>query len=35
MLLTVLVSAATLVVLCVAGLAGFLIERSANRHDIV
>lgn len=33
MLLTVLVSAAAVVVLAVAALAGFLIERSANRHE--
>ena len=31
--LTLLVSVAAVIVLCVAGLAGYLIERSANRHD--
>jgi len=34
MQLVVLVSAAAVVVLCVVGVAGFLIERSANRHDV-
>ena len=33
MLLAFIVSVATLVVLVVAGLAGFLVERSANRHE--
>jgi hypothetical protein len=32
--LVVLVSVAAVVVLGVAALAGFLIERSANRHDV-